>query len=66
MLLGIVNLENSGCPQCNAAAHLDVSKLGHALCQRLVQCNGVAGTPAIVDPVTVLYNSYGLGSSGKL
>ena len=66
MLLGIVNLENSGCPKCYAAAHLDVSESRHALCQRLIQGNRMSGTPAIVDPVTVLYNSYGLGSSGKL
>ena len=50
MILGIVNLENSGCPKCYAAAHLDVSELRHALCQRLIQGNRMSGTPSIVNP----------------
>ena len=66
MILGIVNLENSGCPKCYAAAHLDVSELRHALCQCLIQCNRMSGTPSIVNPVAVFHYRYGLGSSCKL
>ena len=50
----VLNLKDSGPAHQHAAANFDVGKLRHAACQRLVDGDRRADTPAVVNPVAGL------------
>ena len=60
MLGRVLNLKDGGLPHQDTAANLDVGKLRHAACQRLVNRDRRADTPAVVNPVTGPDKSGGL------
>ena len=56
----VLNLKDSGLPDQDAAADLDIAKFRHAFCQRLINGDRRADTPAVVNPVTGSDKSGGL------
>ena len=66
VLTGVLGLADLGHPHRHAAADLDVLELILACGQSLVECVGMVGAPAVVDPVAALDDLDGFRGRGQL